>query len=159
MGALRLYGRGWAKIGDYSGTATRSEFWTFTVINAVLYVVASMGAVWLFTFVTADWLGRSEMSDIFFFYFFSTIFVIFALTVIVLAPWTSLFVRRVRDATGSSIAALVLVLIAYAGLIAVPLTLAASLVDSHPLAPVFLSLAALAFLAVAVVSALPSREV
>ena len=158
MGALRLYGRGWAKGCDYSGTATRSEFWTFTVTNAVFYVVASLGAVWLFAFVTEDWLGRSEMSDIFF-YFFSTIFAIFAVTVIMLAPWTSLFVRRVRDATGSSIAALVFVLIAYAGVTAVsPAALAASLDASDPFAPVFLLLAVVALLSVAVVAALPSRE-
>ena len=146
MGALRLYGRGWARTCDYSGTATRSEFWWFTVIHTVFYagvVLCPLGLVLLLTAssrVSYDFTGLPAAFCIF-----------LAVTLAMLLPWTSLLVRRERDATGSTIAAGILVLVAYGSLIAtfwgiVTLTL------------LLLSLAVLGFLAVAVVSALPSRN-
>ena len=80
------------------------------------------------------------------------------LTAVLVAPWTSLLVRRVRDASDSNMAAFGLAVVAYVGLIAVPISMAASLDESDPFAPVFQLLAVVAFAAVAVVSALPSRE-
>ena len=156
MGALRLYGRGWARGCDYSGTATRSEFWWFTAINAVVFGCVLAISI---MFVGVAYSRTSEPDEVTadFGPFLSALLGMSLLTAFLVAPWMSLLVRRVRDATASNIAALVLVLIAYAGLIAVPLGLAASLDASDPLAPGFQLLAVLAFLTVAVVSALPSR--
>ena len=159
MGALRVYGRGWTRGCDYSGTATRSEFWWFTLIHAVVYVGAQSSVL----LVTLAWSmsDRNWHSDrlaVLFDLLVLWLVLTVVMAAIIVAPWTSLLVRRVRAATASSIAALVLALTAYAGLIAVPLTLAASLDESDPFAPVFQLLAVVAFAAVAVVSALPSRE-
>ena len=158
MGALRLYRSGWARTCKFSGTSTRREFWTFTLIHVVVYVVAYLGASQL---VGVAYSRTSEPEDVTadFGPFLGAILGMTLLTAVLVAPWTSLLVRRVRDATASSIAAFGLAAVAYVGLAAVSLSSVASLDSSDPLAPVFLLLAVLAFLTVAVVAALPSREV
>ena len=157
MGALRLYRSGWARTCKFSGTSTRREFWTFTLIHVVVYVVAYLGASQL---VGVAYSRTSEPEDVTadFGPFLGAILGMTLLTAVLVVPWTSLLVRRVRDATASSIAAFGLAAVAYVGLAAGSLSSVASLDSSDPLAPVFLLLAVLAFLTVAVVSALPSRE-
>ena len=160
MGALRLYRRGWAKGCDYSGTATRREFWWFTVIHAVVYVAAQSGALLVtLAWAMSDRVWRTDplavLVDLLLLWLVLTV----VIAAIFVAPWTSLLVRRMRAATASSIAAFGLAVVAYVGPIAVLLTLAAVLDASDPRAPVFLSLAVVAFATVAAVAALPSREV
>lgn len=145
MGALRLYGRGWARTCQFAGTATRSEFWWFTLINAVVYPGALVGGLWLMGTVTADWEGGEHDGIL---YLFLTLFVV---TVVVLVPWTSLLVRRARDATGSNIAAVVLVLITYSSLIAL-------LPGSMDWGQWYLLFAIAGFLTIATVCVLPSRN-
>lgn len=151
MGALRLYKRGWAKGCDYSGTDTRREFWWFTVIHAVVYVVAYAGSSQL-VFVLTMRSGGSDFPGLI--HAFCTFL---AITVIALVPWMSMLVRRVRDATGSAIAALVLVLITCGSLIALLLGSVYSTQDSSQV--VFVLVVVLAFTTVAVTCMLPSREV
>ena len=161
MGALKLYGRGWARICDYSGTATRSEFWWFTAINAVVYPAALIGSLLLVSILTESWRPSYDFAG--FVHGFCTFL---AVSLAMLLPWTSLLVRRVRDSTGSTIAALVIVVIAYGGLISLPLSSAYS--DQEivllvgwigvPLGGGVTWIALLAFAVVVIVCALPSRE-
>ena len=58
-GALRLYRRGWRSTCRYSGTATPSEFWWFTLINAVVYACFQFGTVRLFM-VVVDWMSGGD---------------------------------------------------------------------------------------------------
>lgn len=95
--------------------------------------------------VTADWEGGEHDGIL---YLFLTLFVV---TVVVLVPWTSLLVRRVRDATGSNIAAVVLVLITYSSLIAL-------LPGSMDWGQWYLLFAIAGFLTIATVCVLPSRN-
>lgn len=148
MGALRLYGRGWARTCDYSGTATRREFWWFTVIHAVVYAGAYLGSVQLVIVLT---MGRVASDFPGLIHAFCTFL---AITVIALVPWMAMLVRRVRDATGS---AKVLVLITCGSLIALLLSSAYSTQDSSQV--VFVLVVVLAFTTVAVTCMLPSREV
>ena len=145
-GALRLYRRGWARTCQYSGTATRSEFWWFTLINAVVYVGALFGALWLVLAETADWVVSYDFAG--FLHAFLTLLVV---TVVMLVPWTSLLVRRARDATGSNIAAVVLVLTTYSSLIAL-------LPGSTDWGQWYLLFAIAGFLTLATVCVLPSRD-
>ena len=142
MGALRLYGRGWARICDYSGTATIGEFWWFTAINTVVYAVAQSGALLLIT----AW-GRSQYqgSDIGP-PLLNWIAAIVAITVILVLPWKSLLARRIRDATASNKTVFVVVLVPC-------ISLALVFVGLYW----FLLLAALGFLVALVLSLLPSR--
>ena len=152
MGALRLYRRGWARVCDYSGTATRREFWWFTVINTVVvYAAAYLGSSQL-VFVLTMRQGTSDFPGLI--HAFCTFL---AITIIALAPWISMLVRRVRDATGSAIAVLVLVLITCGSLIALLLGSVYSTQDSSQV--VFVLVVVLVFATVAVTCVLPSREV
>ena len=153
MGALRQYGRGWARTFNYFGTATRTEFWSFTAINAVVYPGVVLGAYWLIATLAPDRQASADFAG--FFFLFSSIF---AATVIMLVPWTSLLVRRVRDATGSAIAAFVLVLIVYGSLIGGLLAWPLISVSSPQNSLAGLWFVVLAFATVAIVCALPSRE-
>ena len=161
MGALRLYGRGWAKGCDYSGTATRGEFWTFTAINAVVYPAALIGSLLLVSILTESWRPSYDFAG-----FVHGICTFLAVSLAMLLPWTSLLVRRVRDSTGSTVAALVIVVIAYGGLISLPLSSAYSTQETVllvgwigvPLGGGVTWIALLAFAAVVIVCALPSRE-
>ena len=163
MGALRLYRRGWARTCDSSGTATRSEFWWFTAIHAVVYPVALIGSLLLVSILTESWRPTYDFAG--FVHGFCTFL---AVSLVMLAPWTSLLVRRVRDSTGSTIAALVIVVIAYGGLISLPfgsaystsqtvLLVGGANVIGVPLGGGFTWIALLAFAAVVIVCALPSR--
>ena len=162
MGALRLYGRGWARGCNFSGTATRSEFWLFTLINAVVYPAALIGSLWLVLLLTASWQPSYDFAG--FLHGFCTFL---AVTLVFAMPWTSLLVRRVRDSTGSTIAALVIVVITYGGLISLffgsansnqtVLLVGGANVIGVPLGGGITWFALIAFAAVAIAGVLPSR--
>ena len=161
MGALRLYGRGWARVCDYSGTATRREFWWFTAINAVVFLSAECTAFVIISAWSIRYWGSSGLIGLVNFLLVGAVVTV-VITAIVVAPWTSFLVRRVRDATGSNFAAFVVITIAFASLVAVPLALVAALYylnSPGPIARVFLLLAALGILTVTVVSSLPTADV
>ena len=156
-GALRLYRRGWRRTCQYSGTATRREFWWFTLINFIVFLCAINILTLIVGFAYATSSDPTEVTaDLG--PFFGAIAAIFVIVIALLAPWTSLLVRRARDATTSNAVAYGAVGVAYIGLVAFPLTLASGLQSSDPFTPWFLSATALSFLTVAVVSALPSRD-
>lgn len=156
-GALRLYRRGWRSTCQYSGTASRHEFWWFTLLNFAVFLCATSTMTLLVGFAYST---SSDPRDVTadFGPFFGAIVAMFVIVIALLVPWTSLLVRRARDATASNAVAYGVVAIGYVGLAALPLTLASSLQSSDPLTPWFLLAAVLGWSTVVVVSALPTRE-
>ena len=99
------YGGVWRSTHDWGGRSTRSEFWSFVLINmlfflgvlVVLFVALAATGFPPTPFRTWGYVGFAEITLV---------------TVVVLsAPTLPLLVRRVRDATGSGWVSLVLILI------------------------------------------------
>lgn len=156
-GVLGLYRRGWRSTCQYSGTATRREFWWFTLINLVVFLCAISTLTLIVGFAYST---SSDPTDVTadFGPFFGGIVAMFVSVVALLAPWTSLLVRRARDATASNAVAYGVVGGGYVGLAALPLALASSLQSPDPRTPWFLLAAVVGWSAVVAVSALPTRE-
>ena len=99
-GQSEFYFAAWRRAFDFRGVASRMEYWSFVLVNLVIYLVLS--AI----------LSSDRLSDSF------TALVLILCWVILLVPSLSLLIRRVRDATGRGRFAL-LGLIPFTGLILV----------------------------------------
>ena len=91
-----MYFDAWRKYFDFLGVATRSEFWTFTLINLVISVALSLLARSTEQDILA-WArsGASLEASII------PLIANYGFNLAILIPTVSLTVRRVRDATGS----------------------------------------------------------
>ena len=79
------YINGWKKSFDYSGRATRSDFWLFVLVDAIIYLPLYVGTLYL-AFNAPDSPALPVVNSLFSIYAFAGIF-----------PRISLAVRRMND--------------------------------------------------------------
>ena len=84
-----FYIAGWCRFFDFLGVASRTEYWSFKLINLVVFV--ALAIIWASTAPTID--GELQFNA----YGYATVVFILATAI----PEFAVAVRRVRDATGS----------------------------------------------------------
>ena len=99
----------WRRAFDFLGDSTRTEYWTFTLINIVIGLILGLG----FAATGQDGDGISLI--------FPLLGIVFFLAVII--PGLSVTIRRVRDATGSGLWFLLIFVPFVGGLIILVITL------------------------------------
>ena len=106
-----MYFQAWRKYFDFLGDATRSEYWTFVIINIVVVLVLSLG--WVVTGSTeGDMLQPNGLA-----------YLVLAFVLFAIIPSLTVTVRRVRDATGSGLWILLLLLPVVGGIVVLVITL------------------------------------
>ena len=93
-----FYFEAWRRACNYSGRATRTEYWSFNLVNLVVLILSL--AIWIRTgggVEVQSYLG--EAFPIIHWNAAGRFFVVFALVAII--PSINVNIRRVRDATGS----------------------------------------------------------
>lgn len=87
--ANEFYFAGWCRYFDFRGVSSRTEYWSFKLINLVVFV--ALAIIWASTAPTID--GELQFNA----YGYATVVFILATAI----PEFAVAVRRVRDATGS----------------------------------------------------------
>ena len=85
-----MYFQAWRRYFDFLGDATRTEYWTFTLINLAIVLALAIG--WYLT-------GENDEAGVLQWNIVGYVGVAFILLAII--PSLTVAVRRVRDATGS----------------------------------------------------------
>ena len=88
-GTNEFYIAGWCRFFDFGGVSSRTEFWSFKLIN--LAVLVALAIRWASTAPTID--GELQFNA----YGYATVVFMLATAI----PEFAVAVRRVRDATGS----------------------------------------------------------
>ena len=99
----------WRRAFDFLGASTRTEYWTFTLINIVIGLMLGVGFV-----ATGQDSGGISL-------IFVLLGVVFFLAQII--PGISVTIRRVRDATGTGLWTLLIFVPLVGGLIILVITL------------------------------------
>lgn len=99
----RSYWDVWRKTADLYGYSTRIEFWPFTLINLVIFVGLVVLGLVLPVFGFVD----TRNPQVTFGVFWMVLLFAGVIAGILSVPWISLLVRRVRDATGTGLIALI----------------------------------------------------
>ena len=87
-----MYLQGWRKYFDFVGVSTRTEYWTFTLINLAVGLVLILG--WFLTGPTNE--NNQLQPNLFWFLWL-------AFSLVALIPSVTAAIRRVRDSTGSGL--------------------------------------------------------
>lgn len=107
-----MYLQGWRRYFDFVGVSTRTEYWTFTLINLAVGLVLILG--WFLT-------GSTNEADQLQWNIFGYLWLAFSL--VALIPGLTAQIRRVRDATGSGLWVLLWLLPIVGGIVVFVMTL------------------------------------
>lgn len=113
-----MYLQGWRRYFDFVGVSTRTEYWTFTLINLAVGLVLILA--WFLT-------GGTNEADQLQFNIFGYLWLAFSL--LALIPGLTALIRRVRDATGSGLWVLLWLLPIIGGIVVLVMTLLPSKKD------------------------------
>lgn len=118
-----MYFQGWRRYFDFVGVSTRTEYWTFTLVNYAIAGLLILG----FTFSAASIDTQASTS--------STIsrfaaagfgYVLIAFGLLAIIPSLSVTVRRIRDSIGSGWWILIALLPFVGGIVILTMTLMSS---------------------------------
>ena len=106
-----MYFQAWRKYFDFLGVATRSEYWTFTLINLAIHLLLA-----IVTFSTGTVEDDMFQPNI-------VVFAWIAFAVLTIIPALTVAIRRVRDATGTGLWLLIGLLPFVGGIVVLVMTL------------------------------------
>ena len=106
-----MYFQAWRRYFDFLGVATRSEYWTFTLINLAIHLLLAI--LFLSTAPTQD--DMLQLNVV------AYVWIAFALLTII--PALTVAIRRVRDATGTGLWILIGLLPFVGGIVVLVMTL------------------------------------
>lgn len=95
----RCYWSAWKKSFIYQGVATRQEFWSFIIINLIVFFLIGVGSYFLLVDVMADKTSAGGMALVWVYFIYLPLRTFGPL--ILLFPFLALGVRRMHD-TGKS---------------------------------------------------------
>lgn len=93
------YWSAWKKSFIYQGVATRREFWSFIIINLIIFFLIIAGSYFLLVDVMADKTSAGDMALVWAYFIYLPLRIFGSL--ILLFPFLALGVRRMHD-TGKS---------------------------------------------------------
>ncbi len=106
-----MYFQAWRKYFDFLGDATRTEYWTFTLINLAIHLLLAI--LFFSTAPTQD--DMLQLNVV------AYVWIAFALLTII--PALTVAIRRVRDATGTGLWILIGLLPFVGGIVVLVMTL------------------------------------
>ena len=106
-----MYFQAWRRYFDFLGVATRSEYWTFTLINLAIHLLLAIVA-----FSTGTVENDMFRPNI-------VVFAWVAFAVLTIIPALAVTIRRVRDATGTGLWFLIVLLPFVGGIVVLVMTL------------------------------------
>ena len=106
-----MYFQAWRKYFDFLGVATRSEYWTFTLVNLAIHLLLA-----IVTFSTGTVENDTFQPNI-------VVFAWIAFAVLTIVPALTVAIRRVRDATGTGLWILIGLLAVIGNIVVLVMTL------------------------------------